>query len=506
MVDANYLMQGLVQRGLPPHVAQGFVMNMRDESGLNPGINEVAPTVPGSRGGFGLYQLTGPRRRAYEAFAQERGVNVADPDAQLDFLMTELQGPESRAAQSIFATENPQDAAVAIARDFLRPAPENLQKRVAQYTGGTNMARQPQPVSGTPTMSTQGRAAPQAEEEKVPFFQRPGVGNALDSLAIALQGMTINPNQALMQLSANRIQGRRKAQQTKAQQNRTADWLESQGMTAAAQGVRSGAIGARDALAMARGGEATAAQRNFEFLVSQGLPPGQAMERAFGGGVTVNTGDQRPQVGTIPQGYQMVQDPETGAYRMEPIPGGPAEAEAESAAEAAAKRGSQATRAAGVVLEDIDALQETLRKSKLPITGAIGSLVRNIPGTDAYDASAMIQTIAGNIGFDRLQQMREASPTGGALGAVSERELSTLQSVLGSLDQAQSQAQFERNLNRLEDIYTEIMRKASAYPNANDFGFGGQGGATQQGGGATLTGQATHRFNPETGQVEEIQP
>jgi hypothetical protein len=119
--------------------------------------------------------------------------------------------------------------------------------------GGTNMARQPQPVSGTPTMSTQGQAAPQAEEEKVPFFQRPGVGNALDSLAIALQGMTIDPNEGLMQLSANRIAGRREQAQTKAQQNRTADWLESQGMTAAAQGVRSGAIGARDALAMARG-------------------------------------------------------------------------------------------------------------------------------------------------------------------------------------------------------------------------------------------------------------
>jgi len=95
--------------------------------------------------------------------------------------------------------------------------------------GGKNMARQPQPVSGTPTMSTQGRAAPQAEEEKVPFFQRPGVGNALDSLAIALQGMTINPNQALMQLSANRIAGRRKAQQTKAQQNRTLEALKNMG-------------------------------------------------------------------------------------------------------------------------------------------------------------------------------------------------------------------------------------------------------------------------------------
>jgi len=120
-------------------------------------------------------------------------------------------------------------------------------------TGGNNMARQPQPVTGTPTMSTKGRAAPQAEEEKVPFFQRPGVGNALDSLAIALQGMTIDPNQGLMQLSANRIAGRREQAQTEQQQNRTADWLESQGMTAAAEGVRSGAIGARDALALARG-------------------------------------------------------------------------------------------------------------------------------------------------------------------------------------------------------------------------------------------------------------
>lgn len=71
-------------------------MNFQDESGLNPGINERNPLVPGSRGGFGLYQLTGPRRRAYEQFANQRGVAPFDIDAQLDFMMTELQGPESR--------------------------------------------------------------------------------------------------------------------------------------------------------------------------------------------------------------------------------------------------------------------------------------------------------------------------------------------------------------------------------------------------------------------------
>ena len=132
MVEVNpqFVRQGLLARGLPAHIADGFVMNIADESGFNAGINEVRPTVPGSRGGFGLYQLTGPRRVAFEEFAAQRGVPASDPDAQLDFLMTELQGPESRAAQSIFSAQDAPSAAVAIARDFLRPAPENLQRRV----------------------------------------------------------------------------------------------------------------------------------------------------------------------------------------------------------------------------------------------------------------------------------------------------------------------------------------------------------------------------------------
>lgn len=134
-VDPQFIRQGLIQRGMPAHVADGFVMNMQDESGLNAGINEIAPLVPGSRGGFGLYQLTGPRRVAYEQFAQQRGADLADPNAQLDFLMTELQGPEARAARSILSAPDASAAAVAIARDFLRPSPENLAKRVGRYGG-----------------------------------------------------------------------------------------------------------------------------------------------------------------------------------------------------------------------------------------------------------------------------------------------------------------------------------------------------------------------------------
>ena len=127
---------GLIERGMPPHIADGFVMNFKDESGLNPGINEADPVVPGSRGGFGLAQWTGPRRVALEKFAAERGASPADTNVQLDFLMTELQGPEAGAARSILAADDAGSAAAAIATDFLRPAPEHLSRRVAEYTGG----------------------------------------------------------------------------------------------------------------------------------------------------------------------------------------------------------------------------------------------------------------------------------------------------------------------------------------------------------------------------------
>ena len=133
----------LIARGLPPHVADGFIMNFRDESGLDPSINERNPTVPGSRGGYGLAQWTGPRRQALEAYAAQRGLPVSDIGLQADFLMTELQGPEAAAAREIMSTSDAPSAAAAIAQSYLRPAPENLARRVADYTGQGGVPAQP---------------------------------------------------------------------------------------------------------------------------------------------------------------------------------------------------------------------------------------------------------------------------------------------------------------------------------------------------------------------------
>lgn len=114
-------------------------------------------------------------------------------------------------------------------------------------------------------------------------------------------------------------------------------------------------------------------------------------------------------------------------------------------------------RASDVVLEDIDRALNVMDTSSLPVAGFGGASASAIPGTGAADFKALVETVKGNIGFDRLQQMRDSSPTGGALGAINKTELETLQSVLGNLQQSQSEDQLRYNLNRLKNQYLDIV-------------------------------------------------
>jgi hypothetical protein len=53
--------------------------------------------------------------------------------------------------------------------------------------------------------------------------------------------------------------------------------------------------------------------------------------------------------------------------------------------------------------------------------------------------------------------MREASKTGGALGAINTRELELLQSDYGSLAQSQSKEQFIENMERMRNDYLDVI-------------------------------------------------
>lgn len=103
------------------------------------------------------------------------------------------------------------------------------------------------------------------------------------------------------------------------------------------------------------------------------------------------------------------------------------------------------------------------------ITGLMGS-IPNIPGSAASDVSAKLGALKSQIGISVLQSMREASKTGGALGAISDKENELLQRNLAALDQNQSVAAFKKNLeqvmeyakgakSRLENAYRDQYQR-----------------------------------------------
>ena len=152
------ILMGLMARGMPEHIARGVVANMMVESRLEPGINEIAPVVPGSRGGYGLNQWTGPRRVQYEAFATQRGKPLDDLNTQLDFTMWELQNSEQAAGNALYGAPDAETAARLYSERFLRPGIPNMDARL-NALGGIGPAGGPTPQNSL--------APPQPQQQPV---------------------------------------------------------------------------------------------------------------------------------------------------------------------------------------------------------------------------------------------------------------------------------------------------------------------------------------------------
>ena len=131
-----------------------------------------------------------------------------------------------------------------------------------------------------------------------------------------------------------------------------------------------------------------------------------------------------------------------------------AQTKTEARERASAQRGS-------IVSQHAQGIRELMESSVFPVTGLF-SMTQAIPGTPAHDVSKRVETLQAIAGFDQLNQMRQQSPTGGALGQVSERELTFLQSVIGSLELSQSKGQFLENLARVEDTFNKIVHGGGA--------------------------------------------
>lgn len=202
----------------------------------------------------------------------------------------------------------------------------------------------------------------------------------------------------------------------------------------------------------------TDTQRNLAWRAAEaGLQPGTPEYNQFmitGGrndGVTVNN------MGNIPAGYQLMNDPETGAQRMEPIPGSPAAIEMEEATRSREGMRELTGRQLNPAIDDIQLARDLVEGSGLPTTGFIGSLLSNAPGTEAHSLANRIENIESAISLENLNQMRQNSPTGGALGNVSNSQMRLLSQAFGSLRQTQSGPELLYNLARMENILNDIV-------------------------------------------------
>ncbi len=98
------------------------------------------------------------------------------------------------------------------------------------------------------------------------------------------------------------------------------------------------------------------------------------------------------------------------------------------------------------------------KDSWLPGVTGVGSVAQYLPGEwDARKLANSLNTIKSNLGFKKLQQMREASPTGGALGQVSDFENKLLQQTFGSFDQGGDDDTLARNLYRVQFMADAIV-------------------------------------------------
>lgn len=93
------IMDFFVHKGLSANQSAGIVGNLLYESGLNPGIEEIGNGI-----GYGLAQWSFERRDNLNRFAERMGKPKNDLTVQLEFLWSELNGPENSTLKAFAAT------------------------------------------------------------------------------------------------------------------------------------------------------------------------------------------------------------------------------------------------------------------------------------------------------------------------------------------------------------------------------------------------------------------
>jgi hypothetical protein len=140
--------------------AAAIMGNAGHESGGFRLMQELKPTVKGSRGGWGLFQWTGPRRVAMEAYCARNHLNPASFEANYAWLFVELTGSEKKAIPAVKRGGSLMDKVKAFELAFERAGVKHYESRLkyAQIALDAFMGKSPA-----------GPLPPPAEQPKKPL-------------------------------------------------------------------------------------------------------------------------------------------------------------------------------------------------------------------------------------------------------------------------------------------------------------------------------------------------
>jgi hypothetical protein len=142
--------------GLTDEQAAGVVGNLMHESGGFNSLQEVNPTVPGSAGGFGFAQWTGPRRKSFDSYVEKQGLDRNSYDANYGFLKHELENNryERNQFNKVKKAGTAAEAARIVSENYLRPGIPHNASRVRYAEQVLPFAKMPVPPGELPTVGT----------------------------------------------------------------------------------------------------------------------------------------------------------------------------------------------------------------------------------------------------------------------------------------------------------------------------------------------------------------
>jgi len=108
--------------------------------------------------------------------------------------------------------------------------------------------------------------------------------------------------------------------------------------------------------------------------------------------------------------------------------------------------------------QDLNLLEDKVASMAPGVSGAVGRIVaEQIPATPQAENKEIIDRVISTLTLENLQAMRNNSPTGAALGNVSDKDTGLMRDSATSLRNAQSPESFKRELIRLKNLQHDVI-------------------------------------------------